>query len=482
MLSQSEYLTLDAIDLGAGLKNKDFSCVEITQCAIDRANEVNPHIHAIVYENYDQALSQAENFDSRSELFQQSKVAGVPFLIKDLSPVRGLPCRYGSRLYENYVPDKNAKIVNSYLDAGLNIFGKSNTPEWGATITTEPVANDVCRNPWNLDYSTGGSSGGAAAAVAAGILPAANASDGGGSIRIPASCCGLVGLKPSRGLTMIEDEIASCWSGLSVSHVLSQSVRDSAAFLDIVRLNTSKLFPLPNSPNSFLESMDSDPGKLRIGVQLEHPMGEAVDSECLSATRNAAKLCSSLGHEIEFVDFPVDYKPVVSAMSKIINTHVYQSLAPRLAELELDIEDSPIEQSTMIMAKSGKKTDAATYIAARDLLTATEHKMAEFHRRFDVIISPVLAKTPAALGWLDMNNEDMQEYSTRFRQYSGFAAIYNGTGQPSMSLPLHMSSGGLPVGVMFSAAWGEDALLLRLARQIEQASPWQKSSGYSPTS
>ena len=480
MLKQSEYMALDAVDLGAGLKNKDFSCVEITRCAIDRANEVNPHIHAIVYENFDLALVEAEKFDTQNKLFQKSRVAGVPFLIKDLTPVKDLPCQFGSKLFNGFIAKQNANIVDSYLEAGLNIFGKTNTPEWGVTLTTEPVANDVCRNPWNIDYSTGGSSGGAAAAVASGISPVANASDGGGSIRIPASCCGLFGLKPSRGLTTIEDELSACWSGLSVSHVVSQTVRDSAAFLDIVRLNKAKLFPLPSSPTSFLEDLNEEPDKLRIGIHLEHPMGEVIDSDCLDAVKKTAKICSSLGHEVELVDYSIDYTPVVSAMSRIINTHVYQSVAPRLLKLDMEIEDSPLELSTKIMAKSGKKVDAASYLVARDLLTATEQQMSDFHQEFDIVISPVLTKTPAPLAWLDMNNEDMREYSARFRQFSGFAAIYNGTGQPSMSMPLHMSSAGLPVGVMLSSGWGCDALLLRLARQIEQASPWQRMSGYAP--
>ena len=482
MIKQNEYMAMDAIDLGTGLKNKDFSCVEITRSAIERAVEVNPRLHAIVFENYDNALKRAEEFDKNSPLLNQSVVAGVPFLIKDLSPVKGLPCQYGSKIFENQIAGENANIVNRYLDAGLNIFGKSSTPEFGVTLTTEPVAYETCRNPWNVDYSTGGSSGGAAAAVAAGISPVANATDGGGSIRIPASCCGLFGLKPSRGLTSIENELSSCWSGLSIGHVVSQTVRDSAAFLDIIRLNKPNLFPLPSTTDSFTKDLQVNPEKLKIGVQLEHPTGETIDKECLDAVNKTLDICKSLGHEIEIAGFPVDYRAATSSASRIINTHTYQSVASRLAELGLEIDDSPLEASTKIMAKSGRKTDATTYLAARDHLKSCELTLANFYEEYDVVISPVLSKTPAPLGWLDMNNADMREYSQRFGQYSGFVAIYNASGQPSMSMPLHISADRLPVGVLFTASWGDDELLLRLARQIEEHSPWPKNAKYSPKS
>lgn len=471
-LKLSEYREMDAIALADGIRNGDFSCADVTACAIEQARRVNPAINAIVTEDYDSAIQQARNFDSDSELLNKSRVAGLPFLIKDLSMIKGLPAGFGSRLFEGHIAERNSKIVQKYLDAGLIIIGTTNTPEKGLTITTEPVATGICRNPWNSEYSTGGSSGGAAAAVAAGIIPVAHATDGGGSIRIPAACCGLFGLKPSRGLTAVEDNLGESWSGMSVGHVVSQTVRDSAAFLDLIGIERPNLYAMPPSPASFYEEVQQQPGQLRIAVQLTHPLDQQIDEDCITAVKKAAQLCESLGHGVEEVAHPVIYAPVVAAMSRLISTHIYQAFEPRLEELKLSLEDSPLEASTKLMIKTGSKQTAAAYLADRDLIKGAERQLAQFHKDYDVIISPVLSKTPAKIGWLDMNSDDMKEYSRRFKAYSGFTALYNGTGQPSMSMPLHRSAENLPVGVMFTGAWGSDSLLLRLARQIEQASPW----------
>lgn len=474
MLKNSEYLNLDATDLASGLRNKDFSCCEVMQAAISRAQEVNPRLNAINVENYEQATAQAQAFDNEPAGAQQSPLAGLPFLIKDLSPVKGLANSFGSRLFKDHIAPSNANIVRRYLDAGLIIMGKTNTPEWGLTLTTEPVANGATRNPWNLLHSTGGSSGGAAAAVAAGILPVAHATDGGGSIRIPAANCGLVGLKPSRGLTTIENEFSACWSGMSVGHVVSQTVRDSAAFLDVITLNRPHLFPMPSHSGSFTGDLTAELRPLKIGLQLQHPLGQEIHPDCIEAVKKAATLCQSLGHELSEISHPVDYKSVTSAMGKIINTHIYQSVKDRLKELSLSIEESPLEESTKLMAAVGQNVKAADYVEALDVLKIAEAVMADFHNQYDIVISPVLSMPPAELGWLDMNSSDLKEYGERFKQYSGFTALYNGTGQPSLSLPLHLSATGLPIGVMFTGAWGADKLLLQLAVQLESAQPWPR--------
>jgi Asp-tRNA(Asn)/Glu-tRNA(Gln) amidotransferase A subunit family amidase len=358
------------------------------------------------------------------------------------------------------------------------VLGKTNTPEFGLTLTTEPVANGATKNPWNLDVSTGGSSGGAAAAVASGILPVAHATDGGGSIRIPAANCGLVGLKPSRGLTTIEDELAGCWSGMSVGHVVSQTVRDSAAFLDIINLSQAHLFPRPNSPQSFLSAIEREPKTLTVGIQLNHPMGQQIHSDCADGVNAVANYLTELGHSVRAIDHPVDYKSATSATGKIINIHIYQTVKKRLVELGLTIESSPLESSTKLMAAIGSKISADDYINALDSLKRAEHVMGEFHKTCDIIISPVLSMPPAPLGWLDMNSDDLAEYGDRYKRYSGFTALYNATGQPSLSLPLHLNSQGLPIGVMFTASWGEDALLLQLARQLEIAYPWARRAPF----
>ncbi len=472
MLTIADYLEMDGLALTEGMRRGDFSPVEVLDCAIARAEAVNPSLNAIICECFERARDVAATLSSQS--LRQSNLAGLPLLIKDLADVAGLPTTSGSRLFEGFVAKENAAIVDRYVAAGMVIFGKTNTPEKGLVITTEPVATGATRNPWHLEHSAGGSSGGAAAAVAAGISPLAHATDGGGSIRIPASCCGLVGLKPSRGLTVVEDSLAACWSGMSVGHAVSQTVRDSAAMLDLICLDEPALFPLAPRPESFLEGLERAPGKLRIGLQLNHPVDQALDAQCIEAVRRAGELCVSLGHEVEEIEHPVDYQAAISAMARIINLHVYQALAPRLDELNLSIDEAPVEASTRIMAGSGSKVLASTYVAALDTVNEAARQTAEFHRHWDVLLSPVLSMPPVPLGWLDMNSADMKQYSARFKQYSGFTALYNGTGQPSLSLPLHRSDKGLPIGVMFSAAWGRDELLLRLARQLEQAQPWPR--------
>ena len=226
---------------------------------------------------------------------------------------------------------------------------------------------------------SGGSSGGAGAAVAAGISPVAHATDGGGSIRIPAACCGLFGLKPSRGLTATESKLGDSWSGMSVGHVVSQSVKDSAAFLDVIKLNKLHLFPRPYAPDSFLNSLNSEPEKLKIGLQLSHPLGQTIDQECIDGINNAASLCESLGHQIEEITHPVDYRPVVSAMAKMINTHIFQRVTAKVEQLGISIEEADMEKSTQIVARLGSEIHAGEFLAAKDLLFDAEIALSLIH-------------------------------------------------------------------------------------------------------
>jgi len=472
MLSSDDYLGRDALSLCKGLRDKEFTAEELTLSAINRAEVVNPTINAIVTENYEKALEQAKRFDRKRDLLETSLFAGLPFLIKDLSTVNGLTATFGSRLFKNYRATKSSKIVEQYEKAGLNIFGLTNTPEFGLTLTTEPVANGKTRNPWNIDFSAGGSSGGAAAAVASGISPVAHATDGGGSIRIPASCCGLFGLKPSRGLTHIESDLTGSWAGMSVGHVVSQTVKDSAALLDVITLKEPHLFPRPNNKGPFLGQLDSKPTQLKIGILSKHPFDLPVDAECLEAVQLCANNCELLGHRVEEIEPPVNYGPISSAMSKLINTFISRRVNARLEELNLDFEAAQIENSTRLIASLGSKLTAQELVSAKDDIFTAELQFKEFYKSFDLILSPVLTKTPAKLGWLDMNSDDKKNYTERFRSYSGFTSIYNGTGQPSMSVPTIRTDNGLPVGVMLTGAWGSDSQLLQLASELEKINPW----------
>lgn len=472
MLDPDYYLTLDAVAQAAGLRSAEFRCSDLVAAAIARAEQVNPRLNVLSSERFAAGLEQARQLDDRPDAWQRSPLAGLPFLIKDLSALAGEPFAKGSRLYQGHVAPVSSTIAQRFIDSGLLVIGKTNTPEFGLTLTTEPASNGPTRNPWHHDFSTGGSSGGAAAAVAAGIIPAAHASDGGGSIRIPAACCGLFGLKPSRGLTVIEPSMGACWSGMSVGHVVTRTVRDSAAYLDLLRTDHPILFPLPAAPTSFLDSVQQTPGKLRIAVMARHPLGETLHTEVRDAILASASLCAELGHHVEEIQQPVEYKRAVNAMNNLICLHTWQDVAVMANARKLNLDTVELENSTRLMAQLGSELSAADYAAALDTLVAVAADMADFHQRFDILLSPVLNLPTARLGWLDMNSSDIREYVGRYREYSGYTALFNGTGQPAMSVPLARDSRGLPIGSQFSAAWGQDALLLQLARQVEQAQPW----------
>lgn len=472
MLDPDHYLSLDAVAQAAGLRNGEFSSSDLVSAAIARAEQVNPDLNVFSSQRFVEASSEASRHDADAAFLQRSALAGLPFLIKDLSALAGQPFEKGSRLYQGHVPAANSPIVQRFLDAGLVVLGKTNTPEFGLTLTTEPVSKGATRNPWDTGYSTGGSSGGAAAAVASGIVPAAHASDGGGSIRIPASCCGLFGLKPSRGLTIIEPRMGACWSGMSVGLVVSRSVRDSGAYLDLLRTRKPILFPLPEAPDSYLASLEQPPMSLRIAVMAQHPLGETLHPEVRDAVLGTARRCEELGHQVQEIAPPMDFKPAANAMNNLICLHTWQEVAAMARARNLNLETAELETSTRLMAQLGSELSAADYAQSLDVLAAEALQMADFHQRYDVLLSPVLNRPTAELGWLDMNSGDIREYVGRYREYSGYTALFNGTGQPAMSVPSGQDSRGLPIGSQFSAGWGKDALLLRLARQLEQAWPW----------
>lgn len=463
MLSEQEYQQLDAVGLAALIQAGEVSASELLETAINLSEKLNPDLNAIIVKDYEAARAVAAQ---QSREPSAGLLSGVPFLIKDISAVRGQPQARGSELFAGDVAAADSHVTERFRSGGLVIFGKTNTPELCLTITTESRLHGPCHNPFSHDHSTGGSSGGAAAAVAAGIIPAAHGSDGGGSIRVPATCCGLIGLKPSRGLTVVEDDIGSSWSGFSVNHVLTRSVRDSAAFLDLLRLRQATLYPLPEYKDSYFHSHAAHPGKLRIAVQRKHPADFPVHQDCMTALDRTALLCESQGFILEEASPPVDYAAATQAMIRVINTHVAQVILPQLAIRKVALADAPLEEATKRMTAAGSKVTATEYLAALDTLKGMERQMAAFHQQYDLVLSPVLAMPPAELGWLDMAAEDMKTYAHRFASYGGFAALFNGTGQPSIAIPSLQNAAGLPIGVMFSAAWGMDHQLLQVANLL----------------
>jgi Asp-tRNA(Asn)/Glu-tRNA(Gln) amidotransferase A subunit family amidase len=391
----------------------------------------------------------------------------VPFVLKDLGQyLTGTITSAGSRVWKDSVADFDSTLTARYKQAGLVIFAKSQSPELGLTTTTESRLYGQTRNPWNLDRTSGGSSGGSAAAVASRIIPAAHATDGGGSIRIPASCCGLFGLKPTRGRVPLGPSQFEGWNGLSSHHAVTIYVRDSAALLDATAGGEpgSPFFsPSPSRP--FLEETRTAPGILRIALSVETPGGTPLDPECRKAALDAGALCQRLGHRVDEQKLPIDVAAMREAFLTIINVSGARALGRPVAEAD-------VEPVTWSMREQGRRTDVVAYSRAIATMHQVGLQMARFLERHDVILSPTLAQPPVKLGVLSLTPESMQAFARAIGEFGPYTAIANMTGQPSMSVPLGWTADGLPIGVMFSGRFGDEATLFRLAGQLEQAQPW----------
>ena len=468
-----DYSKFDAIELAALVKNKDVTASEVIEAAIRRAEALNPDLNAIVTPMFEAALEEAKVCDASPN---SSPLAGVPFLIKDLTMVKGVRCTMGSRLYEGFVPDHDAEIVKRYRQAGLIIMGKSNTPEVGLAATTESVMLGNCKNPWDLTRTPGGSSGGAAAAVAAGILPAAHASDGGGSIRIPASCCGLVGLKPTRGRTPLGPDVGEGWGSMATTHVVSQTVRDSALMLDVTHGPApGDPYHAPHFEGSYLDVIKTAPRQLRIGLDMSPASGVgSADAECVDAIAATVSLVEGLGHRVEAIQLGLN-EALFSAATHILvcanAANALQTRAQALGHESLSLDF--IETNTMNAANLGKTFSAEEYAKAVSVIHAAGRQVEKQFQQYDLILSPTLLQPPVPLGFMATNDGDQEEYSRNIQQFWGYTHLYNATGNPAISLPLHWSKDDLPVGVQFAAAFGNEALLLQVSAQLEQARPWK---------
>ncbi|HEY5646002.1 MAG TPA: amidase family protein [Pseudomonadales bacterium] len=460
-----DYTEHDAIGLAELIASGEIGPAEAVEAAIARAEVVNPAINAIVTQTFDAARASA--------MEATGPLAGVPFLIKDLTYVAGVPCSYGSRLWDGFVPDHDAEIVARYRRSGLAFIGKSNTPEVGLAATTESVRLGPCRNPWDRERTPGGSSGGAAAAVAAGIVPAAHATDGGGSIRIPASCCGLVGLKPTRARTPMGPDVGEGWGSMAVGHVVSRSVRDSALLLDLTHgPGKGDPYHAPHFSGSFLEASRLPPAPLRVAIDLAPVSFSAVHEECLAGIRETAALLESLGHHVEERSPAFDRESFTVATGTLVVANVANNVFARAEALGVDVTPDVVEWHTLRMAEAGRQVTADRYARSINVIHATGRQLEQFFDDWDLILSPVLLQPPVPLGYMDTNDPDGDLYGRRFNAFWGFTSLYNATGQPAISLPLYWTPDGLPVGMQFAAPFGAEARLLQVATQLEQARPW----------
>jgi Asp-tRNA(Asn)/Glu-tRNA(Gln) amidotransferase A subunit family amidase len=458
----------DGLGLAGLVRRGEVSAKELLDEAVARVEALNPKVNAVVTRMYDAARAAV------GAGLPSGPFTGVPYLLKDIGALyAGAVTSAGSRAFADAVADHDSEITARLKRAGLVIFGKTNTPEMGIATSTEPRLFGPTCNPWNLGYSAGGSSGGAAAAVASGMLPMAHASDGGGSIRIPASCCGLFGLKPTRARNPMGPDAGEGWSGASVGHAITRSVRDSAALLDATSgpdVGDPYWAPPPTGP--FLAEVGRDPGRLRMALATTPWNRKHVDAECAEAARAAARLCERLGHHVEEARPEIDVEALSHAQRVIVSANVRNALDLRGIARGRPITADDVERVTWLRAQDAATFTAADYARSILVVHRTGRAVARFFTRYDVVITPTMACTPYPLGVLDMSTDDLDGFYEALLRSIAFTSLFNSTGNPAMSVPLAWSRDGLPIGVQFVAPFGDEARLFRLGAQLEAARPW----------
>jgi amidase len=468
MLTQQEWESRDALGIAALVKSGEINAREAVETAISRIEQLNPVINAVIYQAFDNALELANRQKPTGPF------AGVPYLLKDLNaPAQGLPLTNGSRLLADAPATFDSSVVARLKAAGFLILGRTNSPEFGLNITTEPAAYGPTRNPWQLDRIAGGSSGGSAAAVASGMVPAAHATDSGGSIRIPAACNGLVGLKPSRGLNPAGPHRGQANEGISHENLVSRSVRDTAAILDVTSgpdAGAPYFFRKP--PIGFLKAIQQRGKPMRIALLTKTFTGEAICADARAGVEHAGSLLSEMGHHVEEAAPHFDFE----LLQKTIFSILFANLAAGVAEFEQQrgspARDDELEPMSRAALERGRAMTLIDYFAALAQLNRQVRRIGVFFESQDVLVTPVLAADLPSLGCLPTDGSDIDAHVERLLRLAPFAVPFNGTGQPAISLPLHWTASGLPVGVQFVGRLGQDASLLHLAARIEEAKDW----------
>jgi amidase len=485
----TDYTNYDGLGLAELVHRKEVKPCELVEEAISRVERLNPQLNAVIHKMYDLARTAAE-----ADL-PDGPFKGVPFLLKDLlATYGGVPMRSGSRFHHDYVPPHDSEMVKRFKAAGLIVVGKTNTPEYGLVPVTEPELFGPANNPWDLTRTTGGSSGGSAAAVAARLVPLAHGNDGGGSIRIPASCCGLFGLKPTRGRNPLGPDIGEAWQGLAIDHVLTRSVRDSAALLDATAgPDVGAPYYAPSPARPFLDEVGTDPGVLRIAFTVEPFLGDSVHEDCRKGLAVTVKLCQDLGHELVEATPQIDGKGFARAFLTLV-----------CGELRADIEEAEalfgrkatyrdFEPATWAAGLLGTQITAAEFARATRLLQRSARQIGQFFEEYDLLLTPTLATPPVVTGSLQPQGVEAFGMKLLGRLNAGrllnllggvdasvdevfsfvpYTPLFNATGQPAMSVPLYWNDEGLPIGMHFVGRYADEATLFRLAAQLETAQPW----------
>lgn len=464
-----DFADYDGLGLAGLVRTGQVTPAELIEAAIARIERHNGMLNAVVYKGYDDARSRAVG-DLPDGPFK-----GVPFLIKDLAmPVAGWPRTSGSRFARNVVDAEDGGLTARYRAAGVLPLGKTNTPEYGITGTTESALLGPCRNPWNPDHIAGGSSGGSASAVAAGMVPLAHASDGLGSIRIPAACCGLVGLKVTRDRNPNLPDGYDYALGNVVDHVVSRTVRDSAAMLDATgHPEPGSPYPAPPKARPYLEEVGASPGRLRIAWSSETPSGRPIDPEVQSALEGVADLLRGLGHEVIERGLGIDYRALYASRGPAAAANFAAGMARLIGEIGREPEEDELEPLTWASLKAGRRQTGADVMWSLQQTRMLNRATLAAFEDIDVYLCPVMGEPPPKIGFIDPVNLEPKEVNRRQGRVFPFTPPFNFSGQPSLSLPLAMSKSGLPIGMMFTAKYADEATLFRLAGQLEKEAPWK---------
>ena len=462
MVQPDDLAFLDATAQAQLVRDKEIQPIELVEAAIERIKRLNPTVNAVVTPMYDIARRTA------TATLPQGPFAGVPFLLKDiLAFYSGVKISLGSRLLRDLVPDHDSELVVRLKKAGLIIVGKTNLPEFGLLPTTEPQVFGPARNPWDTTRTTGGSSGGAAAAVASGMTPMAHANDGGGSIRIPASCCGVFGLKPTRARNPLGPDFGDIFSGLVAEHAITRSVRDSAALLDATAgPDVGDPYWAPPPERRFVEEIERPLGRLRIACTTATDTGAPVHADCIAAVEDAAKLCADLGHTVVEAKPTIDGEQVVESFTTVWTSGLASTLKM------IGAQKDQVEPTTWAVYEIGNRYSAADYILALQTIQKLSRDVGRFFEDHDVLLTPTLAEPPLPLGAFDSPADNPLKGFQRTKEFIPFTPVCNITGQPAMSVPLYWNSENIPVGTHFIGRFGDEATLFRLAAQLEEARPW----------
>lgn len=484
-MKPSEYLRYDATALADLIRRREVSGREVIEAAIDRAGQVNPRLNAICHAQFADAMDQ--------DFPEDGLFAGVPMLLKDLAQEQaGHPCTSGSRSLRDNVATRDSQFVSRAREAGLVFLGRTATPEFGLKAVTESTLWGPSRNPWDTERTPGGSSGGSGAAVAAGIVPMAGANDGGGSIRIPAAYNGLFGLKPSRGRISAGPQVGEAWTGASTDHVVSRTVRDSAAMLDVLSGPASgDPFMIPGPSMPWRDLMQRAPGQLRIGVFTSSPYETEVAPECVAAVEETARLLESLGHQVEYARPDFD-GPALARCYLALYFGEVSALMDR-AKSQFGATDRDFELETRLLGMLGQAMPLPDYVRLRQQWNDFARALGAYFERFDLYLSPSTGQLPARIGEMETpahlklvarlmlglkagklvhKSGQVDQMALESLARTPFTQLANLTGTPAMSVPLHWSRDGLPVGVQFGAPHGGEERLLQLAAQLEEANPW----------